>query len=328
MGVALVSSRSFGRMVPAAETILTDGGFEIRRIDPEVRPVDEAKMATMVREEDPHVIICGPEPITAHVLGASNRLRMVMMHGVGVDLIDVDTATDLGIVVANAPGTTATAVADLAVGAMLVLLRHVCDADQATKRGSWDRHLGRELGEVTVGLIGAGRIGTEVVRRLQGFGTRIIAYDVIEDSNLIKAYGVDYVSLDQLLAESDIVSLHAPLTEETRKLIGRDALRKMKKTAYLVNTARGGLVDEDALYEHLKENPTAAAALDVFATEPPRGNPLLQLDNVLATPHVASYTLEAAERLDRLCARTVVETFSGRRPPNILNPSVLDRFRP
>ena len=253
---------------------------------------------------------------------------MVMMHGVGVDHIDVAAATRLEIVVANAPGANTSAVADLTIAAMLALLRHLCQANQRTKAGGWERQLGHELGEMTIGVIGTGRIGVQVIRRLSGFGSRILAYDVIQDSQLVKAYGITYVSLEELLEKSDVVTLHIPLMEETREMIGRRELQQMKKTACLINTARGGLVDEDALYEHLKANQTAAAALDVFSAEPPTGNPLLDLENVLATPHVASYTAEATERLDRMCAETIVDAFSGKSCPNILNPEALKRTRP
>jgi D-3-phosphoglycerate dehydrogenase len=328
MRVVLVSSRSFGTIVPVGETILVNGEFEVKRVSPEERPLDEAKMCGIVARENPHAIICGPEPITENVLKASNTLRMVMMHGVGVDRIDVDAATDLGIVVANAAGASTAAVADMAIGVMLVLLRNLCESNYATKAGNWNRHLGRELGQMTVGVIGTGRIGAEVIKRLRGFGPRILAYDVIQVSNLVKEDRISYVTLDKLLSESDIVTLHVPLIEQTKNMIGTRELRRMKKTAYLINTARGGIVDEDALYEHLKANRTAGAALDVFSKEPPERNPLLTLNNVLATPHLGSYTVEATERLDRMCAETILSTFGGAGSPRILNPDALNSFEP
>ena len=328
MRVVLVSSRSFGKLIPVGQTILSQGGFEVRHVGSEERPLDEGKMTEIVAREDPDAVICGPELLTAKVLEASGTLRMVMMHGVGVDHIDLAAATRLGIVVANAPGTTTAAVADLTIATMLALLRHLCEANQMTKAGGWERQLGHELGEMTIGVIGTGRIGAQVIKRLGGFGSRILAYDVIQDSQLVKEYGISYVPLQKLLKESDVVTLHIPLMEETRQIIGRPELQQMKKTACLINTARGELVDEDALYEHLKANATAGAALDVFSVEPPRGNPLLELDNVLATPHVASYTAEATERLDRMCGETIVHTFSGKPSPNILNPEALKRLRP
>jgi len=326
MRTVLVASRSFGKAVRAGEAILTEGGFEIRHIRPEEWPLDEAKMARIVAREDPEVIISGAEPMSAKVLSASRKLRMVMKHGVGVDNIDLDAATSRGIAVANAPGTNTAAVADLTIAAMLVLLRHLCEANRATKAGRWDRYMGHELGEMTVGVVGTGRIGAEVIRRLWGFGARILAYDVIENEELPAKFGVTYVPFERLLRESDIVTLHVPLMEQTRRMIGKGELRQMKKTACLINAARGELVDEDALFEHLRDNPGAAAALDVFSVEPPLQNPLLGLDNVLATPHLAAYTVEAMERMDRICAETILDTFGGKRCPNILNPAVLEGF--
>jgi len=328
MPVVLVSSRSFGKVIPLGKMILTQGGFEVRHVGPEERPIDEDKMTEIVHREDPDAIICGPEPITMKVLEASKALRIVMMHGVGVDHIDVAAATRREVVVANAPGANTAAVADLTIAAMLALLRHICEANQMTKGGRWNRHLGHELGEMTVGVIGTGRIGADVIRRLRGFGSRILAYDVIQDDRLIEAYGITYVTLENLLAESDVITLHVPLMEETRKMIGRQELERMQKTACLINTARGGLVDEEALCDHLKANRTAGAALDVFSVEPPRGNPLLDLENVLATPHVASYTAEATERLDRMCAETIVNLFSKKPCSNILNPEALEQPHP
>ena len=328
MRVVLVSSRSFGKVIPVGKMILTRGGFDVRHIGPEERPIDEDRMTEIVNREDPDAIICGPEPITEKVLGASKTLRMVMMHGVGVDHIDVAAATGRGIVVANAPGANTAAVADLTIAAMLAVLRHICEANQTTKAGSWDRHLGHELGEMTIGVIGTGRIGAYVIKRLGGFGSHILAYDVIQDRHLIEEFGVTYVTLEKLLAESDVITLHIPMMEETRKMIGRQELERMQRTACLINTARGGLVDEEALYDHLKANRTAGAALDVFSVEPPRGSPLLDLENVLATPHVASYTAEATERLDRACAETIVNTFSEKPCSNILNPEVLKPEHP
>ncbi len=303
-------------------------GFEVRRIRPEERPLDAPQMTRIVTRDDPDVIICGAEPITEHILVASKKLRMVMKHGVGVDNIDLDAATNLKIVVAYAPGTNAAAVADFTLSAMLALLRGYCEASNSTKAGGWKRYMGHELGEMTVGIIGTGNIGTEVIRRLQGFGADMVAYDVVKNAALESRYGVHYVTLEELLKNSDIVTLHVTLSEQTRRMIGPREFARMKKSAYFVNTARGELVDESALYDCLKQGRIAGAALDVFATEPPQSSPLLQLANVLATPHIAAYTYEAMARMDRTCAETIVDTFSGKRCPNVLNPSVLDSFQP
>jgi D-3-phosphoglycerate dehydrogenase len=324
---ALVGSRSFGEFISVGQETLLKAGFELRRVRAEERPLDASKMTQIVARESPDVIICGAEPITEEVLRASRKLRMVMKHGVGVDNIDLDVATDRGIVVAYAPGRNAAAVADFTISSMLALLRGYCEASNSTKAGGWRRYMGHELGEITVGIVGTGHIGTEVVKRVGGFGARVLAYDVVKNADLESKYPLRYVSLEELLGSSDIVTLHVTLSEETSNLIGARELEMMKESAYLVNTARGELVDEDALYHCLRESRIAGAALDVFATEPPQSSPLLQLESVLATPHIAAYTYEAMARMDRTCADTIVDTFSGKRCPNVLNPAVYDSFR-
>ena len=319
MRIALVSSRSFAQVVPVGEKILTKAGFEVLRVSPEERPLDAAKMARIVSREDPDVIISGAEPITAQVLAASKRLRMIMKHGVGVDNIDLDAAKSLGVMVANAPGTNTEAVADLTVGMMLALLRGICEANNSTRVGEWNRFMGHELGAMTVGVVGTGRIGTEVVKRIHGFGSRIIAFDVVQQADLVANYAVRYVALDQLLENSDIVTLHVPLMEQTRHMIGTRELGLMRESAYLINAARGDLIDEVALYDHLAAHRIAAAALDVFSTEPPQESLLLELSNVFAIPHIGAYTYEAMEHMDRMCAETILDVFTGKRPTNLLN---------
>ncbi len=326
MPKALVSSRSFANIVSVGEEILTGAGFEVRRIGPEERPLDAAKMVAIISREQPDVIISGAEPLTAEALAACPNLRMVMKHGVGIDNIDLDAATSLGIVVANAPGTNTEAVADWVITTMLALLRGVCAASHSTRAGKWERFVGRELGAMAIGVIGTGRIGVEVIKRVCGFGTTVLAYDVVQNDELKSRYGVRYVSLDELLGTSDLVTLHVPLMEQTRKMIGTAELSRMKETAYLINAARGELVDEEALYEHLKAGRIAGAALDVYSTEPPLASPLIKLDNVLATPHIAAYTYEAMELMDRMCAETITTIFARKRSPNLLNPAVLGDF--
>jgi D-3-phosphoglycerate dehydrogenase len=326
--VALVSSRSFGQIVPDGEQLLARGGFDVRRVPDSERPLDAPKLARLVARERPAALIAGAEPISRDVLLASPTLRLVQKHGVGVDNIDVEAATAAGIAVTNAPGTNTEAVADLTVAFMLALLRQVVPAVESTRQGKWDRYMGRELGQLTVGVVGTGRIGRAVVRRLGGFGSRILTYDVIQDPALAVANDLRYVELDELLDESDIVTLHIPLMEGTRELLGRRELARMKKNAYLINIARGELVDEAALAEHLAAGRIAGAGVDVFATEPPQESPLLRLPNVLATPHIGAYTHEAMEAMDRVCAETVVALFSGGRSDYVVNPEVLSRWIP
>ena len=322
----LVTSRSFARLVQTGKELLEGAGFELHHVAHQDSPLTAEKLARIVRDIKPDAIVAGVEPITWEVLAASDRLRMIMKHGVGIDNIDLDAATSLNIVVANAPGTNTDAVADLAISMMLALLRDVCNANNTTKEGKWERYIGRELGALVVGVIGTGRIGAQVIKRVHGFGARILAYDVQRNDRLVKEYGVEYVPLDQLLVNSDIVTLHIPLTDRTRQMIDDRTLSKMKEAAYLINCARGELIDERALYNHLKSGHIAGAALDVFVDETPRDKLLLKLDNVLATPHIAAYTYEAIQKMDRICAKTIIDTFQGKIAENVLNPDVVGQI--
>lgn len=323
--IVLVSSRSFGQVSQVGTAILEQAGFEILRIEAKDRPFDVAKLAQIVEQAKPYALLAGAEPIPREVLGASPHLKVVQKHGVGVDNIDLDAATDLGIAVANAPGTNTEAVADLAIGLMLSLLRSVVDAAISTREGGWDRFIGRELGKLTVGVVGTGRIGRSVIERLSGFGSRVLAYDVYEDAGIAAKMNVEYTSLERLLRESDIVTLHIPLMDETRKLIAAQQLAWMKPTALLINIARGELVDETALANHLAAGRIAAAGVDVFTTEPPQASPLIRLKNVLATPHIGAYTVEAMDCMAQRCAQTICDIYAGKQPDNVLNPQVLQK---
>jgi len=321
MRVVLVSSRSFGNVVTTGNDLLQNAGFTVHRVREDERPLNDAKLASIVSREHPEVLIPGAEPLPESVLAASEDLRMVMKHGVGVDNIDLDAATSHRIAVANAPGTNTEAVADLAVGLMLSLLRRICTANASTRSGAWERYMGHELGASVVGIVGTGRIGAAVARRACAFGASLIGYDVVENEPLKAECGLRYVPLDQLLREADIVTLHAPLLPQTAGMIGREELSLMKKSSFLINCARGELVDEAALYESLRSEGIAGAAVDVFATEPPQDSPLLDLENVVAVPHIGAYTYEAMEAMDRLCAQTVIDVLvNGKIPPNVLNP--------
>lgn len=324
----LVGSRSFGNIIKIGEEILKRNGFKIRYVLPKERPLDEMRMKKIVLQVNPDVIICGAEPITADIMKASKKLRMVMKHGSGVDNIDISAATSLNIPVAYTPGKNTMAVADFTIALILNLLRGICPASHSTKECGWYRYVGHDLGDMTIGIVGTGRVGKEIVKRLHGFGSKILAYDVVPTSDLELQYGVEYVGLDELLKNSDVVTLHVPLMDRTRTMIGKSELEMMKRSAYLLNIARGELVDEKALYTHLMADGIAGAALDVYATEPPQDSPLLQLENVLATPHMAAYTYESMQRMDRACAETIIETFQKKRSPNILNPETFNSFTP
>jgi D-3-phosphoglycerate dehydrogenase len=323
----VVSSRSFGQVSDTSTRLLEDAGFDVWRIPEEERPLDASKMVEIVARESPDVLVIGAEPITRPVLEASSNLSMIMKHGVGVDNIDIQAATARGILVANAPGTNTAAVADMTIAMMLALLRGVYSAVQSTKSGGWERFVGHDFGALTVGVIGTGKIGQAVIHRLQGFESEVLAYDIVQDLDLLSHPKVRYVELRELLQNSDVVTLHVPLVPGTKAMIGRDELEMMKPTAYLVNLARGELVDEAALFEFLQHKRIAGAAVDVYAVEPPKSSQLIGLDNVLSTPHIAAYTFESMENMGRMCAQTIIDAMQSIECPNILNPQAMDLHR-
>jgi D-3-phosphoglycerate dehydrogenase len=258
--------------------------------------------------------IIGVVPMTARVLEHAPGLKVVSAHGVGVDHVDLQAAARLGVIVANCPGANDQGVADLAIGLMVAVARQIPLTDQDVRAGKWGRYEGSELWKKTLGLIGLGRIGRGVAKRALGFDMQVLAYDPYVDEQQAGAMGVRLTSFEEVISSADFLSLHAALTPETRHLIGKAALEKIKPSAFLINTARGALVDEDALYAALVEGKLAGAALDVFSAEPPLGSPLLGLKNVVVTPHIGAHTKEAIERVGVLAAQNVVKTLQTGEP--------------
>lgn len=327
MNLVLITSRSFGGVSGVGKKMLIEAGLDVKEVALSDRPLTEEKTIKIMGRENPDIVICGAELMSRSVMEASPRLFLIMKHGVGVDNIDLQAANQLKVLVANAPGTNTEAVADFSIAVMLSLLRRVYQAVRSTKAGGWERFIGHELRALTIGVVGTGRIGQSVIRRLRGFGSNILACDIVYSDQLVTMPNLQYVSLDELLKHSDIVTLHVPLSSETNKMIGHRELALMKKTAYLVNLARGELVDQVALCEALQENRIAGAAVDVYDIEPPQNSPLIGLDNVLATPHIAAYTYESMERMDHVCAQTIIDTLRGEICVNILNPQVLSELK-
>ena len=245
---------------------------------------------------------------------------MISRWGVGYDAVDVAAATAQGIVVAYTPGLLNETVADFAFALLLSAARRVHVGHMAMSQGQWTPAWGHDVFGKTLGIVGCGRIGQAMGRRGSGFNMRLLAYDICPDP---KAPGVSYVSLEELLAESDFVSLHAAVTPANRGLIGEAQLRQMKPTAYLINTARGALVDEAALAQALQERWIAGAALDAFVVEPLATNhPLRGCPNLLLTPHLASFARETGERVSATAAQAIVDHMKRQRPQFVVNPSV------
>lgn len=310
----LVATRSFGSTSPKPWDVLANAGVEVIKADMKGE-LSEERLIDWLRDIDGAIV--GVVPMTARVMESSPRLKVVSMHGVGVDHIDLQAASRLGIVIANCPGANDQAVADLAIGLMIAVARNIPSADRALRDQQWGRYSGSELWGKNLGLIGYGRIGRGVAKRALGFDMQVLVYDPYIQADQIGLPEVRLTaSLQEVIQSADFLSIHAALTEETRAMIGEVELRAMKPSAYLINTARGGLLNESALYKALHEKWIAGAALDVFIEEPPLGSPLLGLENIVVTPHVGAHTQEAIERMGVMAAQNVIQTLQGGQPLN------------
>ncbi|MGW8251534.1 MAG: phosphoglycerate dehydrogenase [Anaerolineales bacterium] len=307
----LIATRSFGSTSQKPWDVLAEAGIEVVRADM-TGEMSEERLIELLNGVDGAVV--GVVPMTAKVMENSPQLKVVSMHGVGVDHIDLDAAVRLNIIVANCPGANDQAVADLALGLMIAVARQITKADQSLRSLQWGRYSGSELWKKTLGLVGFGRIGRGVARRALGFDMQVLVYDPYISADQVDISGVSLTTLEEVLLSSDFLSIHAALTEETRSMIGEAQFRLMKPTAYLINTARGGLIDEAALYNALVNGQIAGAALDVFIQEPPWSSTLLGLENLLLTPHIGAHTQEAIERMGVMAAQNVVLTLQGGQP--------------
>ena len=271
--------------------------------------------------------------IDAEVLNHGPKLRVISNCAVGFDNVDVVEATRRGIVVGNTPGVLTETTADLAFALMLAAARRVVEGDRFVRAGKWKTWsptllLGQDVHGATLGIVGLGRIGVAVAKRAQGFGMRILYHNRTRNPAAEEQLGAQYVDLVTLLTEADFVTLHTNLTPETFHLIGRDQLRQMKKTAILVNTARGQIVDTLALYEALRDGTIAYAALDVTDPEPlPAGHPLLRLENVIIVPHIASASVATRTNMVLMAVDNLAAGLKGEMPPNPVNPEALQRYR-
>jgi D-3-phosphoglycerate dehydrogenase len=254
--------------------------------------------------------------------------KVVSRYGVGVDSVDLKAATDLGIIVANVPDYCIEEVADQTIALILTLVRKTAFFDQKVKSNQWDFRLGipiyRTRGK-TLGLVGCGKIGLEVAKRISAFGVRVIAFDpYIEKPHEV----IELKDIDTVLKESDFISIHCPLNDSTRHLIGDEAFKKMEKRPILINTSRGPIIDEKALIQALKEGLISGAGLDVLEKEPPDSqNPLLKMENVILTPHVSFYSVESISELKRRTAKNVADVLTGRWPRSVVNREVKGRIR-
>ena len=290
--------------------------FEIRHCN----GADRGELLPAVADVDA-ILVRSATKVDAEVLSAARRLQVVARAGVGLDNVDVKQATASGVMVVNAPTSNIISAAELAVGLLLAAARHIAPASAALKAGEWKRskYTGIELYEKTLGIVGLGRIGVLVAQRLSAFGMKVIAYDPYVQAGRAAQIGVRLLSLDDLMAEADFISVHLPKTPETVGLIGEEQLARCKPTAIVVNAARGGIVDEHALQVAIKEGRLGGAGLDVFAAEPCTDSPLFEFDNVVATPHLGASTAEAQEKAGIAVARSVRLALSGELVPDAVN---------
>lgn len=267
------------------------------------------------------IIIRSRTKMTREVIEKAKNLKIIARAGVGVDNVDLDAATEHGIMVVNAPQSTSITVAEHAMGLILSLSRKIAIADASVKAGKWEKSkfMGIEIRNKTLGVIGMGRIGSEVVKRAKAFEMDVIVYDPYISEEVAKDLGVEIVELDYLVQNADVMTIHVPLTPETKGLLSKREFDMMKDTAIILNCARGGIIDEADLYEALKEKPELKAGLDVYENEPLTDSPLTTLDNVVLTPHIAASTKEAQRDAAIIVAKQVAEVINNEVPSNVLN---------
>lgn len=310
--VVLVTARSFGRSRPELREELEGAVREVRWNDLG-RPLTGAELREAIADVDG--VIAGVDRFDAGVIRAASRLRVIARHGTGTDGVDLDAAAAAGVVVTNTPGANAAAVAELAIGLMFALARRIPQGDRLVRAGEYGALPGIELAGRTVGLIGLGRAGREVARRAAALGCTVLAHDPAVSAEQARRVGATLAGRDEVVTEADFLSLHVPVTDATRDLVDAGFLSRMKRGAFLVNTARGELVVEEDLDEALEAGKLAGAALDTTRDEPPRaGNPLLARDDVILTPHSGADTDEARAAMGRAALDDLLAVLDGRAP--------------
>jgi len=301
--------------------IIKEAGIEVD-ISDKGKALTEAELLSVIENYDG--IIVGTDPMTPEVIRKGNNLKIIAKNGVGYDNIHLKAATDQHVYVTYTPGAVERTVADSTFALIFALARNIVLGDRGVRNGDWPRLIGMDVSNKTLGVIGLGRIGKNVVIRSSGFNMDVYAYDPFPDEAFCEQYGVHRVDLDTLFKTCDIVTIHAPLMESTRHIVNERTLSLMKPEAVLINTARGELVDEKALYEALKRKKIAGAALDVFSKEPPvRDHPLFELENVILTPHIAGYSRDALLASGTMVAESIVAAIRGEIPPHVVNKELI-----
>jgi D-3-phosphoglycerate dehydrogenase len=308
----LVTPTSYGKNDSRLKTELEALAGEVI-YNPTGKPLSAAEVGQLLAGVDAY--IAGLDLIDAAALEKADRLKVIARYGVGVDSVDLEAAKKKGIIVTNTPGSNSVSVAELALGVMLALARQLPEAVQSVRQGKFPRYAGISLEGKTVGILGLGAIGKQVARRLAGFDCDILAYDPVADEEFAEVHGVVFVPMWDVVSNSDFLSLHLPVLPDTRKMVNTEFLAKMKKGAFLINTSRGELVDEEALLCALESGHLRGAGLDVFSIEPPDpSNPLLHLPQVIPTPHLGSQTDSATNNMGRLAMSDCLAVLRGEEP--------------
>ena len=306
------------KMANEAIELLKDAGHDVT--------FDEMDGETLLKEISNYdaLMVRGRTKAVKEVVeaGASGSLKVIGRAGIGVDNVDIETAAKLGIPVVNAPTGSTASVAELAIGHMLALSRHLSKADMTMKKGEWIKKQlkGNELGGKTLGLVGCGNIGRLTGKFAQAFGMNVIGYDPFISKEDLKKDEIEKIDeLVELMGKADFISLHLPHIPKTHHIVNKQMISKMKPTACIINCARGGTVDEKALYTALKNGKIAGAGLDVYEQEPPKDSPLLQLDNIMLTPHIGANTKEGQIRAGTVCAEQILKVLDGKEPDFCVN---------
>lgn len=306
----LITPTSFQKPQNAQAKALIETFADEIVYSPHARPLEPDEILGLLNGVDGY--IAGLDYITAEVIEkAPASLKVISRYGIGVDRVDLDAARKKGICVTNTPGTNAIAVCELAFGLMLCLARAIPRLDNAVKNGEWPRNSGTELKGKTLGIIGLGAIGKNLAVRAKAFEMQVIAYDPYFDSEYAKQRDVVQKSLEEIFAQSDFISLHLPLTNDTRHIIDKKAIDSMKPGVFLINTARGGLIDEEAAAQALQSGKVGGIGLDVYEVEPVTDSPLLGLENVVMTPHTGAHTNEAVAAMGIMAVQNIIAVLEG-----------------
>lgn len=317
--VVLVSATNFERFCPEAKALLEENGFRIIS-NPHQRPWTAGEMEGFI--DQCHAAIGGNEDWDADFIAKAHNMKIYNRFGVGLDNVDIAAAQAAGISVANCKGLNAVSVANMAVGLMLSVMRKIPEFHIKTVAGVWPRMMSHDLDGKTVGFLGFGDIARKVAKRISGFEVTKLAYDLFPNPEAAAELDATYVDLDTLLAESDVVTVHLPHIPATHGMIDAAFLAKMKPTAVLINTARGGLINEADLCHALENGIIAGAGLDVYCADPiENDNPLLKLENVVLTPHTAADTYESYSKVGYFAAQNIVDYFNGKNPKNLATPA-------